>query len=342
MKQAILKLMNHAGVFAPFRMANRDKALIVTYHRFRETGDTDNPLATSARELSRQLEYLSNHYRVVPLSEIARLLASGDGLPPGIAAITIDDGYRDFYEIAFPVFRRFNAPASVFIVTGFVDQQTWMWTDKLRYVLPRARTSRLEFKIGGRRRLVDLSGPLSPFELAVCINSELKSLPDEQKDDSIYEVASALGVELPDTPPAEFGSVSWNQIREMDSAGIEIGSHTLTHPILTNVGSERLHRELAESRERIESVVGHPVNLFCYPNGNYNAAVQREAARAGYQCAVTSEHGFNDASTNPFELRRIHTERDLAHFVQSTSGFEQAKNYLRRARAAAAIPAYEL
>ena len=342
MKQAILKLMNHAGVFAPFRMANRDKALIVTYHRFRETHNPDNPIATSTRELSRQLEYLTDHYRIVPLSEIARYLASEQALPSGIAAITIDDGYRDFYEIAFPVFRRYNVPAAVFIVTGFADQQTWMWTDKLRYLLPRARTSRLELKISGRRRLVDLNGALSPNDLAVCINSVLKSLPDEQKDDSIAEIASSLGVELPNTPPAEFGSVSWDQIREMDSAGIEIGSHTLTHPILTNVGSERLHREVFESRERIEGALGHPVNLFCYPNGNYNPAVRREAAQAGYRCAVTSEHGFNDASTNPFELQRIHTERDLAHFVQSTSGFEQAKNHLRRAGQTAAVPAYEL
>jgi peptidoglycan/xylan/chitin deacetylase (PgdA/CDA1 family) len=338
MKHAILNLMNDAGVFAPFRLANRGKALIVTYHRFRKN---DDPLATSARELSRQLEYLTSNYRVVSLSELAGHLASPRALPSRLAAITIDDGYRDFYEVAFPVFRRYKVPAAVFIVTGFADQQTWMWTDKLRYILPRARTSNLEIRVNSRQLRVDLDGALSRFELAVCINSVLKSLPDEQKDDSISEIASALGVELPDAPPSEFGSVNWDQIREMDSAGIEIGSHTLTHPILTNVGSERLRIEVGESRERIEGVLGHRVNLFCYPNGNYNMTVQQEAARAGYLCAVTSEPGFNAAGANPLALRRIHTERDLAHFVQSTSGFEQAKSRLRRPRTTAVIPAYE-
>jgi peptidoglycan/xylan/chitin deacetylase (PgdA/CDA1 family) len=331
-------MMNHAGLFAPFRVANRGKALIITYHRFREV---DDALATSAKALSRQLEYLANHYRIIPLSELGELIAAGKRLPSRLAAITIDDGYSDFYDVAFPVFRRHDGPAAIFIVTGFADQQTWMWTDKLRYTLPRARTSSVDLKLNGRTMRVELNGARSRIEVAICINSILKSLPDEQKDDSISEIASKLGVELPQRPPVEFGSVNWNQIREMDSAGIEIGSHTLTHPILTNVGSERLRMEVGESRERIEGVLGHRVKLFCYPNGNYNADVQREAARAGYLCAVTSEPGFNDARTDPFALRRIHTERDLAHFVQSTSGFEQAKNYLRRPRSTIATPAYE-
>jgi peptidoglycan/xylan/chitin deacetylase (PgdA/CDA1 family) len=338
MKKAVLNLMNHAGAFAPFRLANRNKALIVTYHRFSET---DNSVTTSARLLAQQLDYLTAHYRIVPLSELARHLASGAKLPSSVAAITIDDGYRDCYEIAFPVLRRYKVPAALFVVTGFTDRRTWMWTDKLRYVLPRARTSTLATRVNGALLQVRLSGTQSRFELADCINSVLKSLPDEAKDDSIAEIAYSLGVELPDSPPAEFDSVNWDQVREMNSAGIEIGSHTLTHPILTNVGSARLRTELAESRERIEGIIGSPVGLFCYPNGGYNTAIKREVARAGYRCAVTCEPGFNEASADHLALRRIHTEPDLAHFAQSTSGFEQAKSRLRGAPASAPTPAYE-
>jgi len=339
MKKAFLNLMNHAGAFAPFRMANRNKALIVTYHRFSETG---NSLTTSARLLAQQLEYLTTHYRILPLSELARHLASGTKLPSSVAAITIDDGYRDCYEIAFPLLRRYKVPAALFVVTGFTDQRAWMWTDKLRYLLPRAETSTLETRVNGALLQVRLSGVQSRFVLADCINSVLKSLPDEAKDDSIAEIAYSLGVELPDSPPPEFDSVNWDQVREMNSAGIEIGSHTLTHPILTNVGSVRVRRELTESRERIEEIIGNPVGLFCYPNGGFNTAIKREVARAGYRCAVTCEPGFNEASADHLALRRIHTEPDLAHFAQSTSGFEQAKTILRRgAQASAVTPAYE-
>ena len=338
MKKAVLNLMNHAGAFAPFRMANRNKALIVTYHRFSEN---ETSVATSARLLAQQLEYLTSHYRILPLSELARHLAGGEKLPSSVAAITIDDGYRDSYEVAIPVLRRYKVPAALFVVTGFTDQRTWMWTDKLRYVLPRAKTSTLATRVNGALLQVRL-GTQSPLEVADCVNSVLKSLPDEAKDDSIAEIAYSLGVELPHSPPPEFASVNWDQVREMNAAGIEIGSHTLTHPILTNVGSQRVRNELAESRERIEGILGSPVGLFCYPNGGYNQAIKREVARAGYRCAVTCEPGFNEASADHLALRRIHTEPDLAHFAQSTSGFEQAKTRLRRgASANAPAPAYE-
>ncbi|HWC77686.1 MAG TPA: polysaccharide deacetylase family protein [Blastocatellia bacterium] len=338
MKQTVLNLMNHAGVFAPFRMANSGKALIVTYHRFSEDGVA---CTVSAKALAQQLDYLTTHYRIVPLSEIAGHLASGKRLPRRLVSVTVDDGYRDFYESAFPVFRRYKVPAALFVVTGFVDRQAWMWTDKLRYLLPRARTSILDFTAGGRAVRVNLDGLQSRLEIAGCINAVLKSLPDDAKDETIAHIATALGLELPPAPPREFSSVTWDHVREMDTAGIEIGSHTVTHPILTNVAIDRVRDELSESRERIESVVGHAARLFCYPNGGYNAAVKREAAQAGYICAVVSEPGFNDSGCDPMALRRIHGERDLAHFAQSTSGFEQAKNRWRRGRGPAAVPAYE-
>ncbi|MGH9936390.1 MAG: polysaccharide deacetylase family protein, partial [Blastocatellia bacterium] len=117
-----------------------------------------------------------------------------------------------------------------------------------------------------------------------------------------------------------------------DANGVEIGSHTLTHPILTNIGDERLVGELRDSKSRLEEVLGRRVDLFCYPNGDNDERVQHEVARAGYRAAVTVVSGFNQRGDDPLTLRRIHTERDLAHFLQSTSGFEQLKNHVRTLR----------
>jgi hypothetical protein len=100
MKGALINMMRVAGAFAPFRIANRGKALILTYHRFSHTGD---PESTSARAFDRQLEYLTSHYRLISLSRLVEYLTTGERLPPRIAVIAIDDGYRDAYEIAFPI-----------------------------------------------------------------------------------------------------------------------------------------------------------------------------------------------------------------------------------------------
>jgi len=327
MKRAVLNLMRSTGLFAPFRLANRNKALIVVYHRFSEDGDR---LATSARAFREQLEYLTAHYRVISLSEMASYFRRGKRLPASVAAITVDDGYRDFFEIAFPLLRRHNLPASVFVATDFIDQRTWLWTDKLRYLTSRAATEMLEATINDRALRMQLGDTESRLVAASVVNSELKQIPDEAKDDIITRIASSLNVPLPYVPPGEFSPLTWEQVREMDAAGIEIGSHTLTHPILTNISRDRLRRELNESRLRLEEVLRRKVDLFCYPNGDYDVMVSNEVERAGYKCAVTSRHGLNDRDANPLALRRIHTERDLVHFVQSTSGFELLKNRLRR------------
>jgi peptidoglycan/xylan/chitin deacetylase (PgdA/CDA1 family) len=176
----------------------------------------------------------------------------------------------------------------------------------------------------------------SRLQAASRLNEMLKQISDEVKEETIQSIARQLGVEVPDEPPAEFAPITWRQAREMDRAGIEMGSHTVTHPILPNVCLQRVRRELNESRLRLESVLGHSVTLFCYPNGDMTGEVREEVKRAGYVSAVATEYGFNDDHSDPFALRRIPAASDLARFAQSTSGFEQIKMKLRRAGVIAA------
>lgn len=338
MKQALVSLMHSAGLFAPFRAVNRGKSLIVMYHRFCET---DDGLSTPVRCFIEQLDYLTEHYNVVPLSELAGYLTAGRPVPPGLAVITIDDGYRDCFDFAFPILRERKIPATAFVVTDFVDQATWLWTDKVRYLTARAPGSLLEAHIDDQSLRITLDGGASRLKGAERVNTELKQISDEAKDDAIRRIALSLGVELPDAPPAQFSPLTWDQVRELDSAGIEIGSHTVTHPILTRTGSEKLRYELRESRARLEAKLGHSIELLGYPNGDHDAFVQEEAVRAGYKCAVTADYGLNNGNSNPLALKRIHTHRDLAHFVKNTSGFEQFKNLVTHFRPGAAGLAVE-
>ena len=307
MKQTLLRVMRASGLFASFRRANQHKILVLTYHRFSEQPKGG---FTHATALAEQLEYLNAHYTIVPLSAIGRHLLDGEPLPNAPAAITIDDGYRDAYDVAFPILRRHRAPATLFAATDFIDRKGWLWTDKLRYVEARRNPSS---SLNARRA-----------------NAELKRLPNEEKDRRIAAIAQDAGVTLPALPPADCGAITWEQAREMAAAGIEIGSHTVTHPILTQLDPAQLEYELRQSRSRLEHVLDREVALFCYPNGDYNARVRGAVERAGYRIAVTTEGGLNDRSSDPLVLRRIHTERDIAHFVQSTSGFEQFKSGFRK------------
>jgi len=342
MKQQMLNAMQATGFFAPFRLANRGKALIVTYHRFTHNDKDDK---TAARTFAEQLDYLTRYYRVVPLSLIAERLRAGR-LPSGLAAITIDDGYSDAYEIAFPLLSERRLPATIFVVTDFVERKKWLWTDKLRYLVKHAGARTIEGALDGRDFCVEFEPTDSIFRAADRVNSLLKAIGNDEKEAAIVRMAAAFGLDLPVAPPPEYASVTWEQIREMSRGGIEVGSHTSSHPILPNVSLEDVRRELTESREKIAAEIARPVEMFCYPNGNYNDAVMREVERAGYTCGVTVESGLNDRHAKPLALKRIHAECDLPHFIQNTCGFAEVKTALLRGRdAGASLPAdrqYEL
>jgi len=334
MKQQMLNVMQATGFFAPFRLANRDKALIVTYHRF--THDNAD-VKTASHAFVQQLDYLTDHYEIVPLSYIGERLARGERLPANIAAITIDDGYSDAYDIAFPLLRERRLPATIFVVTDFVDRRHWLWTDKLRYLVTHTRATTIEGTLNDHEFCIEFNPDDSVFCAADKVNSLLKTVPNDEKEMAIGRMAAAFGVELPAAPPRQFESVTWDQIREMSAAGLEIGSHTATHPILPNVDIAHVRRELAESRRRIGAEIGREVDLFCYPNGDYNDDIVREVERAGYRCAVTVEDGLNDEGSHPLRLKRIHADYDLPHFIQSTSGFAALKFALLRTLGASAM-----
>lgn len=326
MKQALLKAMSATGIFDLFRLYNRNRALILTYHRFSANGYGER---TSAFAFNEQLAYLKAHYQVVPLSQMVERLYVHGYLPPGMAAITIDDGYSDSYEIAYPLLKRYDVPATIYLVTDFVERYAWMWPDQVRYIIGQARAQEFSLTIDGVSSRFTLDDHGTRVAASERINAALKRLEEEIKQETIKELAALLEVIVPATPPDDFSAVSWEEVHEMSMNGLEFGSHTLTHPILTNVGEEQLRRELSESRTHIESVLRRKIDQFCYPNGNYNETVADEVERAGYSCAVTTDVGLVDAGDERFRLRRIHTEHDLPHFLQSTSGFEQVKHRLR-------------
>jgi len=304
------------GAFAPFRLANRANALILTYHRF---SGRDDGLATPGPAFEAQLKYLTAHDKIMPLTSIIEKLVNGTDLSSS-AAITIDDGYCDAYEIAFPILVRYNVPATIYVTTDFVDRKAWLWTDKLRFLATRTRLGALEAVIGGSKLRLNMRTAAARLKAAFHINAALKTLPDESKDRIISQIASKLGVELPELPPEEFSAATWDPLREMESFGIEVGSHTLTHPILTNVSDDRLRRELQESRLRLEFTLGHPVTQFCYPNGTYDDRVKQGVAEAGYRCAVTTDSGFVGRKYDLLALHRIESGFDLPHFIKNVSG----------------------
>ncbi len=320
MKKTLLKIIYNLSGFAPFHRANRGHLLVLMYHRFSRE---PHPSKTSSGEFAAHLEYLSKHNRVLSLSEAINCLKSELPLPPNSAVITIDDGYADAYDVAFPILKKFGMPATVYAVTDFLDGKCWLWTDLMRYILHETKAADLSVEFeNGEKVEAKLNGGIDKLELAARVNRRLKLLPDERKDLKIKEIAETTNVKIPELPPREYAPVTWNQAREMDAGNVKIESHTVTHPILTNINQSRLDDELANSKRRLEEKLNRQIEHFCYPNGNLDANVRHSVEKAGYSSAVTTDYGFNGKEANRFELSRIDAAPPIEKFAQSASGFE--------------------
>lgn len=318
-KAAVSDLLVRSNAFALFRYLNRSKMPILMYHRFSEKEEIGK---TSLAALCSHLAYLTKHYKVLSLTEAVSFIANERTLPERAAVITIDDGYADCFNIALPVFKKYGVAATLYVVTDFVDGRLWIWTDKARYLLKHTALERINFMIGDKEFDIELKGIESRHIAAGKLNSELKKLSDEEKDAVLSELADHVSVEMPELPPQEFSAISWQQAHELETSGVEIGSHTVTHPILTNIGDENLRQELHGSRAVIQEKLQKENVHFCYPNGNVSRRERDVAERSGYASAVTTEIRLCEKDSDKFLLPRIDAEPQLSRFIKATSGFD--------------------
>ncbi|MES2098573.1 MAG: polysaccharide deacetylase family protein [Pseudomonadota bacterium] len=263
-------------------------------------------------EFDWQVGYLARHHQVITCRDLAELIDAGRPVPREALIITFDDGYRDNHDVVLPILRRHGVPAVVYVTTGYVGSETTYWYDQLVYQMIHSATSHLSLTEGAEPLALG-EGVADRRKVAVRALSHLKTLPDPQRHATLARWGRSLGVQ----PPAStgmHGSMSWAQIRAMSDAGVEIGSHSVTHPVLAKIADDAaLERELVDSKHAIEQHTGRSVVSLAYPVGGpgaYSERVIGAVRRAGYRFAFTYEGGINIPSQwDDFRLRRMAVER---------------------------------
>ena len=299
------------------RWMNRKGLRILMYHRF-----------TAAEPLARQLGHIRRHYTPVSMTQVAASLAGGAPLPENALAVTVDDGYRDFYQVAYPVFRKYEIPATVYLVSDFLGGRLWLWVDQVRYAFLQTaeRQFRMEFA-GQAPRSLELTGVESRKAAARTVTEAAKKLPNAERLELLERLPRELRVAIPAEAPAGYEPMRWEEAREVAAGGIELGAHTRTHPILSRVESpEELTEEIGGSKRRIEAQLDRAVDHFCYPNGSnqdFNAAAVAAVEAAEYRTSVTTEPGLNFPAADRFRLLRIGVEPGLeeGYFQRCAAGF---------------------
>lgn len=313
MKRLFLHALRICGGFALARAASSRMARILMYHNFSAQGE--EPSATSTQVVREQFEYLRRHFQVVPLTEIADRLASARSISPYAVALTIDDGRRNCYELLYPLLREFAFPATFFVVSSFIRGADWIWTDKVTWLSEQPNSL----------------DELTPRRLGETF-SRLNRLHPEERNRRIQSISAAAGLSLPEKAPAKYAPCTWSELREMSNSGlVEIGSHTVTHPILSSITDEESWQELTESRREISQELGNEVRSFCLPNGmpeDFRPSQIRQIQQAGYTCSVLADFGLVGGNSDPYQMRRIGMGRkakalEIAKYLDGAEYYKQ-------------------
>ena len=292
-------LRSAGSMLSPSGAGGRLSVLI--YHRVLNEADPLFPDVVDAGRFESQMIILKNLFNVLPLSEAVDRLKKGN-LPSRAACVTFDDGYADNFKVALPILRRQNIPATFFVSTGYLDGGI-MFNDKVIETIRRLEWDRLDLSESGLG--VHLLGSRAERLQAVSnLLSGLKYKPMDERHRIMDEIADKAGLQFP-------GDIMMtaNEVRGLHDAGMEIGGHTVNHPILSKLDDKDARAEIADGAARLSEITGRQIRLFAYPNGipgvDYLSGHVRMIEELGFDAAFTTAKGVAKRGSDYYQLPRF-------------------------------------
>ena len=311
-KAHLAQILHATGFVEAILALRRRRPLILRYHRV--YGDGPEPiyeLGLPRPLFEAQLDFLRHHCNVVPLADVFDGLFLGKPLPPRAVAITFDDGYKDNFTEAFPALRSRGLPATVFIAVENVERGTPFWWDRLAVAVHSAPKGAVRIDLGRGPESLTLDGVQNRRQVVDRACEALKLMSHGEAAAKLEVLLQTLGARADVGDPV----LNWDEVREMAEGGIEIGSHTLDHPVLSRLPVEEAERQVVESRRRAEDRLHRPVRFFAYPNGkrdDVTPTVKDLVRKAGYTGAVSTIQGRPSPASDPFLVERIGVSAGLA------------------------------
>lgn len=273
---------------------------VLIYHRVVPSRDAMRPDEPTAEEFDLQMRLLREHFDPLPLADAAAGLARGS-LPRRAVCVTFDDGYADNEQVALPVLARYDIPATVFVSTGYLNGGR-MWNDTVIEALRNWE--------GAHAALEDLALPGYPLATMADRRAAAHDLlprikhRDPSERQRIVDAIAQRSGGLPDNL-----MMTDAQVRRLARAGVEIGAHTVSHPILATVAPEVARQEIQSSKAQLEALVEREVAAFAYPNGlperDYGAEHRAMVQEAGFTVAVSTHWGVATRRSDVLQLPRF-------------------------------------
>ena len=282
---------------------NNNRATILLFHRVQPVRDAMwDPMDPA--KFKRILKFVKKKYTVLPLLEI---LHQKPVVKKPVAAITFDDGYRDFIEYSLPIMESLHIPSSLYIITDCISKGKPTWTFEVDYLF--SHTSRLKIEwsqdmhfLPENLRQDSFVGKTELIKFCMVFKQYIKKVPAEKRNILIGDLFRSFDdVSIPGNL-----MMDWAEVKQVISAGVEVGSHTVTHSPLATLEPDELETELRCSRSAFFAHTSALPEVISYPVGSYNQQVKQAAAAVGYEYGLAVNHRRYDACKHDrFEIPRI-------------------------------------
>jgi peptidoglycan/xylan/chitin deacetylase (PgdA/CDA1 family) len=310
------------------RLINRfvPGAIILLYHRVTELSSDPQLLCVSRQHFAEHLEILRKHGSPTRLRQAAQ---TGCGRREVI--VTFDDGYADNLDNAKPLLERYDVPATIFVTTGYVGSRREFWKDYLEriFLQPGTLPAALDLSLNGefhqwplgaaasystedfRRHshwnVTKQTDPTPRQRLYRSLCQLLGSLSEDERRRVVEDLLTWAGMEVTARPTHRI--LSADEVLRLAEGGlVEVGSHTVTHPVLSTLPLATQRNEILSSKIRLEEILGHPVSSFAYPYGgrsHYTAETVTAVREAGFDRACSNFGGVVRRGADMWQLPRF-------------------------------------
>ena len=287
-----------AGVSPPGKSA---RLSVLIFHRVLPISDPLFPGEVDARRFDRICGWVKSWFNVLPLDSAVARLRDGN-LPERAACITFDDGYADNYQVALPILQRHGMTATFFIATGFLDGGR-MWNDTIIESVRACKLQKLELDSLG----LGSHGVGTIAEKQAAIAALIAQIKYRSVEDRVT-TTRAIAAQAQVRPPDNLMMTSY-EVKKMRGAGMQIGAHTVNHPILARLARNETYLEIQRSKATLEALLDDRIGLFAYPNGkpeeDYNAQSVDVVRELGFDAAVSTRWGSSTRGDDLLQIRRF-------------------------------------
>jgi len=306
MRKTLKTILSHTRVLWPLRVFHQNNIIIFNYHRIRgnnvNTHFDDSVFGPDATRFRQEMEWLKKETRILSEDELIDIVYNKKRVKEVCSMITFDDGYRDNFEIAYPILRDLKIPAMFFIPTHQINTRQVGWWDIVAYLFKQTELKHFMFQ--------NIEYGISDKSLLIkYFNNQIKSLESHLVDGFLIQLSESLKVPFPSIELQSKEMMTWEQVKLVSNNGITIGSHSHDHSILSRQSAATLTAQLSKSIDILENKIDKKIRSIAYPVGGYqhfNQVTKDVSKELGFKLGFSFLTGINSKDEiDPFNVKRM-------------------------------------